>query len=113
MGFYFRRVEALDPFRINNSDVIVVNNPFLINNLDVVVVNNPFLINNLGVVVVINPKRIEGRHCLVAPQSNMHATCYGTEDLLPFQGAPGHPPSRLTPHYHADDGRAGDGAEVA
>ena len=122
---YFRRVKALNPFLINNSDVVVVINPFLINNLDAIavnnpflinnsdavvvnnpfvinnsnaiVVNNPFVINNSGVVVVINPKRIEGRHCLVAPQSNMHATCCGTKDLLPFLGAPGHPPPLNAP----------------
>ena len=110
---YFRWVEALNPFRINNSDVIVVNNPFLINNSDVIVVNNPFVINNSDVVVVNNPKRIEGRHCLAAPPKQYARDLLWDGEPIALSGRAGSSPPLLTPHYHADDGRAGDGAEVA
>ena len=77
-----------------------------------VVVINPFLINNLGVVVVINPKRIEGRHCLVAPPKQYARDLLWDGGPIALSGRAGSPPP-LTPHYQADDGRAGDGAEVA
>ena len=106
-------VVVINPFVINNLGVVVVNNPFLINNSDVVVVNNPFVINNLGVVVVINLKRIEGRHCLVAPPKQYARDLLWDGEPISLSGRAGSLPPRLTPHYHADDGRAGDGAEVA
>ena len=99
MGVPPSRWKPLNPFRINNSDVVAVNNPFRItylqqvealnpfriNNSDAVAVNNPFRINDSDVVAVNNPKQIKGRQCLVAlPQK-------GARDLLWCGGAPNHP----------------------
>ena len=92
MGFCFRRVEALDPFLINNSDAVVVNNPFLITYFRRVEAFDPFLINNSDAVVVINQKRIEGRHGLVAPPKQCARDLLWDGVPIALSGRAGSPP---------------------